>query len=106
MLYPDRLVFWQVMKSLIECTKDIVGSKIENNKFCVSVHYRNVDEKVRASVLIYDKFSATLIIVLPFSSTYYMLCSYFFFLFNLIYRVGIWWGDELMMFSRAFHVCG
>jgi trehalose 6-phosphate phosphatase len=45
-IYPDRLMFAQVLKSLIECTKDIKGSKVENNKFCVSVHYRNVDEKV------------------------------------------------------------
>lgn len=36
----------QVHKSLLEITKDIVGAKVENNKFCVSVHYRNVDEKV------------------------------------------------------------
>lgn len=36
----------QVLKSLVESTKDIEGAKVENNKFCVSVHYRNVDEKV------------------------------------------------------------
>ncbi|KAK6155854.1 hypothetical protein DH2020_010102 [Rehmannia glutinosa] len=36
----------QVFKSLVEITKDIVGANVENNKFCVSVHYRNVDEKV------------------------------------------------------------
>ncbi|KAL3647463.1 hypothetical protein CASFOL_008431 [Castilleja foliolosa] len=35
----------EVYRSLIEITKDIAGAKIENNKFCVSVHYRNVDEK-------------------------------------------------------------
>ena len=35
----------QVFRSLIELTKDITGAKVENNKFCVSVHYRNVDEK-------------------------------------------------------------
>lgn len=35
----------EVYKSLLEITKDIVGAKVENNKFCVSVHYRNVDEK-------------------------------------------------------------
>ncbi|XP_004307816.1 PREDICTED: trehalose-phosphate phosphatase A [Fragaria vesca subsp. vesca] len=35
----------EVLKSLEESTKDIEGSKVENNKFCVSVHYRNVDEK-------------------------------------------------------------
>jgi fatty acid desaturase len=46
MLYPDLLMFVQVLNSLIECTRDIKGAKIENNKFCVSVHYRNVDEKV------------------------------------------------------------
>ncbi|KAF5732296.1 putative trehalose-6-phosphate synthase [Tripterygium wilfordii] len=35
----------EVSRSLVECTKDIKGAKVENNKFCVSVHYRNVDEK-------------------------------------------------------------
>lgn len=39
----------EVYRSLIEITKDIAGSNIENNKFCISVHYRNVDEKVMAS---------------------------------------------------------
>ena len=40
------LLFGQVYKSLIEITKGIAGAKVENNKFCVSVHYRNVDDKV------------------------------------------------------------
>ncbi|CAA0834591.1 Trehalose-phosphate phosphatase A [Striga hermonthica] len=35
----------EVFESLIEITKDIAGAQVENNKFCVSVHYRNVDEK-------------------------------------------------------------
>ncbi|XP_058181674.1 probable trehalose-phosphate phosphatase F isoform X3 [Rhododendron vialii] len=35
----------EVFKSLIDTTKEIKGAKVENNKFCVSVHYRNVDEK-------------------------------------------------------------
>lgn len=35
----------KVFRSLVESTKEIKGSKVENNKFCVSVHYRNVDEK-------------------------------------------------------------
>lgn len=35
----------EVLTSLIEATKEIKGSNVENNKFCVSVHYRNVDEK-------------------------------------------------------------
>lgn len=36
----------QVFKSLVEITKGINGAKVENNKFCVSVHYRLVNEKV------------------------------------------------------------
>lgn len=39
----------QVLCSLIESTKDIKGVKVEDNKFCISVHYRNVEEKVRIS---------------------------------------------------------
>lgn len=35
----------EVYKSLVESTKGIEGAKVENNKFCVSVHYRNVAEK-------------------------------------------------------------
>ncbi|KAL6598528.1 hypothetical protein ACP70R_046227 [Stipagrostis hirtigluma subsp. patula] len=35
----------QVHESLIEKTKCIPGAKVENNKFCVSVHFRCVDEK-------------------------------------------------------------
>ncbi|KAJ6811864.1 putative trehalose-phosphate phosphatase 6 [Iris pallida] len=35
----------EVYKALIEKTKAIEGSKVENNKFCVSVHFRRVDEK-------------------------------------------------------------
>ncbi|CAD5174653.1 unnamed protein product [Musa acuminata subsp. malaccensis] len=36
----------EVYDSLDEITKDIIGVKVESNKFCVSVHYRNVDEKM------------------------------------------------------------
>ncbi|XP_078180372.1 putative trehalose-phosphate phosphatase 6 [Carex rostrata] len=35
----------QVYKLLMEKTKQIAGAKVENNRFCVSVHYRCVDEK-------------------------------------------------------------
>lgn len=35
----------EVFVTLVELTKNIEGAKVENNKFCVSVHYRNVDEK-------------------------------------------------------------
>ncbi|EOY16038.1 Haloacid dehalogenase-like hydrolase superfamily protein isoform 4, partial [Theobroma cacao] len=36
----------KVYKALVEKTKSIPGAKVENNKFCVSVHFRCVDEKV------------------------------------------------------------
>ncbi|KAF6162636.1 hypothetical protein GIB67_003182 [Kingdonia uniflora] len=35
----------EINKALIEKTKSIPGATVENNKFCVSVHYRNVEEK-------------------------------------------------------------
>ncbi|XWS49777.1 hypothetical protein CRYUN_Cryun12cG0031900 [Craigia yunnanensis] len=35
----------EVFKTLVENTKDIKGTKLENHKFCASVHYRNVEEK-------------------------------------------------------------
>jgi len=31
-------------------TNNIKGAKIENNKFCVSVHYRLVDEEVKLEI--------------------------------------------------------
>jgi len=37
---------FQVYKLLVEKTKSTPGAKVENNKFCVSVHYRCVEEKV------------------------------------------------------------
>lgn len=37
---------WQVYEKLGESVKDIVGARMEDNKFCVSVHYRNVAEDV------------------------------------------------------------
>lgn len=39
-------LFFQVFRTLVETTKDIKGAKVENHKFCTSVHYRNVEEKV------------------------------------------------------------
>ncbi|XP_047065918.1 probable trehalose-phosphate phosphatase 1 isoform X3 [Lolium rigidum] len=35
----------EVYKSLVEATRSIKGANVENNKFCVSVHFRNVDKK-------------------------------------------------------------
>jgi len=37
---------FQVFKLLVEKTKSTSGAQVENNKFCVSVHFRRVDEKV------------------------------------------------------------
>eukprot|EP00258_Populus_trichocarpa_P022469 XP_024438488.1 trehalose-phosphate phosphatase A isoform X2 [Populus trichocarpa] len=34
----------EVYSSLVRITEDIKGATVENNKFCVSVHYRNVDQ--------------------------------------------------------------
>lgn len=34
----------EVFRTLIEITKDIKGAKVENHRFCASVHYRNVEE--------------------------------------------------------------
>ncbi|KAF7834279.1 putative trehalose-phosphate phosphatase J [Senna tora] len=36
----------EVYQVLVEKTKSIPGAKVENNKFCASVHFRCVDEKV------------------------------------------------------------
>ncbi|KAF3448381.1 hypothetical protein FNV43_RR09094 [Rhamnella rubrinervis] len=35
----------EVFRTLVENTREIKGAKVENHKFCASVHYRNVDEK-------------------------------------------------------------
>ncbi|XP_061350095.1 probable trehalose-phosphate phosphatase I [Gastrolobium bilobum] len=35
----------EVYKILVEKTKSVPGAKVENNKFCLSVHFRCVDEK-------------------------------------------------------------
>ncbi|PKU72419.1 probable trehalose-phosphate phosphatase 6 [Dendrobium catenatum] len=35
----------KVYRTLLEATKSTPGAKVENNKFCVSVHFRCVDEK-------------------------------------------------------------
>lgn len=37
----------QVFRTLVEHTRGIKGIKVENHKFCASIHYRNVDERVR-----------------------------------------------------------
>ncbi|XP_060181007.1 probable trehalose-phosphate phosphatase F isoform X1 [Lycium barbarum] len=34
----------EVFRTLVDKTKEVKGAKVENHKFCASVHYRNVDE--------------------------------------------------------------
>lgn len=38
----------QVYQILLEKTKSTPGAKVENNKFCLSVHFRCVEEKVES----------------------------------------------------------
>ncbi|KAJ0239533.1 trehalose-phosphate phosphatase G [Hirschfeldia incana] len=38
-------VIEEVYKNLVELTKSIKGAKVDNHKFCASVHYRNVDKE-------------------------------------------------------------
>ncbi|MED6204087.1 putative trehalose-phosphate phosphatase 6 [Stylosanthes scabra] len=40
----------EVYKILLEKTKCVPGAKVENNKFCLSVHFRCVDEKCWAAL--------------------------------------------------------
>lgn len=40
----------EVYKALLEETKSTPGAKVENNKFCLSVHFRRVDEKLWADL--------------------------------------------------------
>ncbi|XP_051144038.1 probable trehalose-phosphate phosphatase J isoform X2 [Andrographis paniculata] len=42
---PSKGCKYKVYKALLEVTKDTPGAKVENNKFCVSVHFRRVDEE-------------------------------------------------------------
>lgn len=45
-IFDSSHLYAQVFRVLVKITKGIEGAKVENHKFCVSVHYRNVDEKV------------------------------------------------------------
>ncbi|KAG6531423.1 hypothetical protein ZIOFF_005229 [Zingiber officinale] len=44
---PEKSRHAKVYKTLLDRTKSTPGVKVENNKFCASVHFRCVDEKVR-----------------------------------------------------------
>jgi len=48
-----------VVNILEEKTKWIPGAMVENNKFCLSVHFRRVDEKVRTKLMMTKKLSLT-----------------------------------------------
>ncbi|CAL2243441.1 unnamed protein product [Prunus armeniaca] len=78
----------EVYESLVESTKDIEGAKVENNKFCVSVHYRNVDEKVvffKSSNLINYEFEVFLFYMknkLSRGSLFFCYSFYFRFMFT------------------------
>lgn len=43
-------------KALVEKTKSTPGAKVENNKFCLSVHFRRVDEKVQTNTRLCNAF--------------------------------------------------
>jgi len=45
----------QIFRILVEITKDIQGAKVENHKFCVSVHYRNVEENVSVGCINHEE---------------------------------------------------
>lgn len=45
----------EVYKTLLEKTKSIPGAMVENNKFCLSVHYRCVEEKRWAELAVQVK---------------------------------------------------
>lgn len=51
------IFFSQVYKLLVEKTSSTPGANVENNKFCVSVHFRCVDEKVISCQFFYFLFS-------------------------------------------------
>ncbi|KAI3825900.1 hypothetical protein L1987_07618 [Smallanthus sonchifolius] len=48
----------EVYKILLKKTKDIVGANVENNKFCLSVHYRCVEEQSWSDL--YDRVKSVL----------------------------------------------
>ena len=63
------MCFWinfQVYQQLVEKTKSTPGAKVENNKYCVTVHFRCVDEKVGfISIILNIAISMTSMIALP-----------------------------------------
>jgi len=50
-------MYGQAYRALEEKTKDTPGARVENNKFCLSVHFRCVDEKVIAGRFFTESFN-------------------------------------------------
>lgn len=73
---------FQVYKELLEKTQSIPGANVENNKFCVSVHFRCVDEKV-CILYIHDSDKHFTII-----NDYLVYSSAIGFFFNLHFMMG------------------
>lgn len=51
-------IYFQVYNVLLERTKCIPGAKVEDNKFCISVHFRCVEEKVHFRILFSPSFAS------------------------------------------------
>lgn len=43
----------QMLNELEETTSEINGALVEDNRFCVSVHYRHVLQEVQVKLIIY-----------------------------------------------------
>jgi len=48
----------ELCKILVQKTSSVEGVSVENNKFCLSVHYRRVDEKVCRLYILFSSFSS------------------------------------------------
>jgi trehalose-6-phosphatase len=46
-LIRNVLFFLQLKKVLQEITINVKGAMVEDNKFCISVHFRHVNEEVK-----------------------------------------------------------
>ena len=46
MMSQNYFVYTQVCTILTESTKVVKGARVEHNKYCVTVHFRNVKEEV------------------------------------------------------------
>ena len=78
-------------KILLEKTKSIPGSRVEHNKFCLSVHFRCVDEKVKTIYkTIYVDFIYIYICMFFFSFFLLWFCLIQVYLFCFIFIFQSW----------------